>query len=56
MHLIWQQNFYLYSSKADRFFYFQNKKKYFKKLTRTSYVNKKDHWLLFLKNPAQIRR
>ena len=34
---------------------FKIKKKYFKKLTRTSYMNKKDHWLLFLKNPAQIR-
>ena len=35
--------------------YFQNKKNT-QKLTQTSYVNRKDHWLLFLKNPAQIRR
>ena len=51
MHLIWKL---LYSSKADRFFYFQNKKKYFKELTRTSYVNKKDHWLLFFFNELFI--
>jgi hypothetical protein len=39
---------------ADRSFNFQNQIKVFQKLNRTSYVNRKDHLLLLLKNFVQI--